>query len=122
MDDTIYRDFMIKCLGKAFDERRQSFLDMKKKRDQGKQIKYRYNPQTDYDIKLPEYIFDNVSGNLINNPRLQTIKVSVENSEEPTETSESVGDLPQMVARNVKKFESETKYPFLDTDYISEAY
>lgn len=130
MDDTIYRDFMIKCLGKAFDERRQSFLDMKKKRDQGKQIKYRYNPQTDYDIKLPEYIFDNVSGNLINNPRLQTIKVSTESSEEeptetnesPKETSDAAGDLPQMVARNVKKFESETKYPFLETDYVSEAY
>jgi hypothetical protein len=51
----------------------------------------------------------------MNNPRLQTIKVSIE-------SSESVGDLPQMVARNVNKFESETKYPFLDTDYISEAY
>ena len=121
---------MIKCLGKAFDERRQSFLDIKKKISQGQRTKYRYNPQTDYDIKLPEYIFDNVSGNLINNPRLQTIKVSTESSEEePTETSESpketsdaAGDLPQMVARNVKKFESETKYPFLETDYISEAY
>ena len=74
MDDTIFREFQINCLGKSMDGRRQYFLDMKKKKDQGRQIIYRYNPQTDFDHKLPDFSFDNTSGNMIKNERLYTIK------------------------------------------------
>jgi hypothetical protein len=62
MDDTIFREFQINCLGKSMDGRRQYFLDMKKKKDQGRQIIYRYNPQTDFDHKLPDFSFDNTVG------------------------------------------------------------
>jgi hypothetical protein len=76
MDDTMYREFMISCLGKAFDARRQMFLDYKKKREQGKRTAYRYDPQENFHDKLPNYVFDNTSGNVINNPKLYTIQIS----------------------------------------------
>jgi hypothetical protein len=87
MDETIYREFLITCLGKAFDSKRNNFFEMKKKREQGRQIIYRYNPETDYDDKLPDYKFANTSGNEIKNPSLQTIrrKERSNSSEESTE-------------------------------------
>uniref|UniRef100_A0A6C0H1C9 Uncharacterized protein n=1 Tax=viral metagenome TaxID=1070528 RepID=A0A6C0H1C9_9ZZZZ len=85
MDDTIYREFQINCLGKALDPMRYAFIEFQKKLSEGKRTKYRYNPKTDYDLKLPEFIFDNTSGNLIKNNRLMTVKS--ENSE--TVSSES---------------------------------
>jgi len=81
MDDTIYREFQINCLGKSVDGRRQYFINIMKKLGQGKQTVYRYNPQTDYDHKVPEYHFDNTSGNKIKNTNLFTINVVNENSE-----------------------------------------
>ena len=129
MDDTIYREFQINCLGKALDPMRYAFVDMQTKLSQGKRIKYRYNPRTDFDIKLPDYIFDNTSGNLIKNPKLQTIKNynSSEDSTESTVSTEqsdsenSVSTKPPMIARAIfKKEDSETKYPFLNSDYTSE--
>lgn len=132
MDDTIYREFQINCLGKALDPKRYAFVDMQTKLSQGKRIKWRYNPRTDYDLKLAEYTFDNTSGNLIKNPKLQTIKNSNTSEEsESTEQSESsdkstisensVSTKPPMVSRSIfKKEDSETNYPFLDSNYSSE--
>jgi hypothetical protein len=138
MDDTIYREFQINCLGKALDPMRYAFVDMQTKLSQGKRIKWRYNAKTDYDLKLPDYTFDNTSGNLIKNPILRTIKNSNESSENSeTESSEtqqtessnntsessedSISTKPPMVARAIfRKEDSETKYPFLDSDYSSE--
>jgi hypothetical protein len=134
MDDTIYREFQINCLGKALDPMRYAFVDMQTKLSQGKRIKYRYNPRTDFDLKLPDFIFDNTSGNLIKNPKGLTIKnsnLSTESSENSTESSvstteqsdseNSVSTKPPMIARAIfKKEDSETKYPFLNSDYTSE--
>jgi hypothetical protein len=132
MDDTIFREFQINCLGKSVDSRRQYFLDIMKKKSQGRQILYRYNPQTDYDHKLPDYYFDNTSGNLIKNPKLYTIKsdtsdsegseITSEDSVKSETNSEKKSGLPQMVSRNVKNIDTETKYPFMDSDYTSEAF
>ena len=82
MDDTIFREFQINCLGKSVDGRRQYFINIMKKLGQGKQVIYRYNPQTDYDHKVPEYSFDNSSGNKIKNTNLFTIQVVNEDSSE----------------------------------------
>jgi hypothetical protein len=92
MDNTIFREFMITCLGKAFDSRRQAFLDMKKKREQGKRILYRYDPQENFHDKLPNYIFDNTSGNLINNPKLYTIKTDNKSSVKSDDTADADAD------------------------------
>jgi hypothetical protein len=134
MDDTIYREFQINCLGKALDPMRYAFVDMQTKLAQGKRIKYRYNPRTDFDLKLPDFIFDNTSGNLIKNPKGLTIKnsnLSTESSENSTESSvstteqsdseNSVSTKPPMISRALfKKEDSETKYPFLESNYSSE--
>jgi len=82
MDDTIFREFQINCLGKAVDGRRQYFINIMKKLGQGKQVIYRYNPQTDFDHKVPDFNFDNTSGNKIKNTYLYTIKVVNEDSTE----------------------------------------
>lgn len=81
MDDTIFREFQINCLGKSVDGRRQYFINIMKKLGQGKQTVYRYNPQTDFDHKVPDYHFDNTSGNKIKNTNLFTIYVVNEDSE-----------------------------------------
>jgi hypothetical protein len=139
MDETIYREFLITCLGKTFDSKRNNFLEMKKKREKGKQIIYRYNPETDYDDKLPDYKFANTSGNEIKNPQLQTIRKndrsnsSEESTEYATETetetetasesevennsissksseiSTGTDALPPVIARAVRKFRKENK-------------
>ena len=81
MDDTIFREFQINCLGKAIDSRRQHFLDMTRKRDQGKQALYRYNPKTDHDHKVPNYIFDNTTGSRIQNSNHYSIYVMNDSSD-----------------------------------------
>jgi len=82
MDDTIFREFQINCLGKSVDGRRQYFINLAKKLNQGKQPLYRYNPNTDFDHKIPEYHFDNTSGNIIKNTNLFTIYVINDTSSE----------------------------------------
>jgi len=127
MDDTIFREFQINCLGKALDPKRYAFVDMQTKLSQGKRIKWRYNPQTDHDLKLPDYTFDNTSGNMIKNPHLRTIKntdssdsESEQSDNESTTSENSVSTKPPMIARAIFREDSETKYPFLDTNYSSE--
>jgi hypothetical protein len=167
MDNTIYREFVIECLGKATDWKRHAFFDRKDKYLKGKQVIYKYNPKTDYDDKLPDYKFDNCSGNEIKNPYFLTLKKkegnnssedsteydsSIQSSDEKnTESHEETDKLPPVIARAVRKFkigkkkgskkgskktskkgskkggkkiESETKYPFLNSeyDYTSELY
>jgi hypothetical protein len=185
MDNTIYKEFIIECLGKATDWKRHAFFDRKEKYLKGKMVMYKYNPKTDYDDKLPDYKFANTSGNEIKNPQLQTIRKnnrsnsSEESTEYATETesetdseetasesevennsissnaselSKGTDALPPVIARAVSKFrkgskkgkkgskktkvknitkkvtkkgtkkggkkiESETKYPFLNSEY-----
>jgi hypothetical protein len=143
MDDTMYREFMISCLGKAFDARRQQFLDYKKKREQGKRTLYRYDPQENFHDKLPNYIFDNTSGNIINNPKLYTIqtknsdvklkRLSKKSSKKSSKRSskKSSRKNKRSLAEEVVEIDmnkTETKYPFDDpllspySQYTSEAY
>ena len=89
MDDTLYREFQINCLGKALDPMRYAFVNLQKKLSEGKRIKWRYNPQTDFDIKLPDFTFENTSGNLINNPKIRTIKSSDSSSSESESETET---------------------------------
>jgi len=135
MDDTIYREFQINCLGKALDPMRYAFVDMQTKLAQGKRTKWRYNARTDFDLKLPDYTFDNTSGNIIKNPRMRTVRISESSDESEVTESEisessdninitsenSVSTKPPMISRALfKKEDSETRYPFLDSNYSSE--
>ncbi len=87
MDDTIFREFQISCLGKSLDPMRYAFIKMQKKLAEGKAIKWRYNPRTDQEDKLPEFSFDNESGNEIKNSKYMTIKS--DSSESDSESSQN---------------------------------
>ena len=135
MDDTLFREFQINCLGKALDPMRYAFVDMQTKLAQGKRIKWRYNPRTDFDLKLPDYSFDNTSGNIIKNSRLMTIKTdssdvdtsdlsdssspqlnrTLEDSEVDTsqEDAQSASLVPPMVERS--RVQSRARYALFDT-------
>ena len=65
LDDTIYQEFSMTCIGKPKDLLRESFLTAKKKKEQGKQIKFTYTP-TGQPGKKPNFKFDNSSGEIIN--------------------------------------------------------
>jgi len=61
LDKTIFQEFTFKCIGEPKDLLRESFLMAKKKREQGKQMKFLYKP-TGQPGKKPNFRFDNTSG------------------------------------------------------------
>ena len=64
MDNTPYREFIIKCTGRTIDPMRKAFLKMNKKRQDKKNTMFVYNPATQKETyKAPEVIFKNTSGN-----------------------------------------------------------
>jgi hypothetical protein len=65
LDDTIFQEFTMSCIGEPKDLLRESFLMAKKKREQGKQAKFLYKP-TGQPGKKPNFKFDNSSGEIIN--------------------------------------------------------
>lgn len=64
LDDTIFQEFSMSCIGEPKDLLRESFLNAKKKREQGKQMKFLYKP-TGSPGKKPNFKFDNTSGEVI---------------------------------------------------------
>jgi hypothetical protein len=64
LDKTIFQEFTMSCIGEPKDLLRESFLIAKKKREQGKRIKFTYNP-TGQPGKKPNFNFDNSSGELM---------------------------------------------------------
>jgi hypothetical protein len=65
LDDTIFQEFSMSCIGEPKDLLRESFLIAQKKREQGKQAKFLYKP-TGQPGKKPNFRFDNSSGEIIN--------------------------------------------------------
>ena len=65
LDDSIFQEFSMTCIGEPKDLLRESFLLAKKKREQGKKIKFTYTP-TGTPGKKPNFKFDNSSGEIIN--------------------------------------------------------
>jgi hypothetical protein len=64
LDKTIFQEFTMSCIGEPKDLLRESFLLAKKKREQGKMVKFLYKP-TGQPGKKPNFKFDNSSGELI---------------------------------------------------------
>jgi hypothetical protein len=64
LDDTIFEEFSMSCIGEPKDLLRESFLTAQKKREQGKQIKFLYKP-TGNPGKKPNFRFENTSGEVI---------------------------------------------------------
>ncbi len=65
LDKSIFQEFTYECNGEPTDVLRASFLDIVKKREQGKQAKFLYKPKGTPG-KKPNYKFDNTTGEIIN--------------------------------------------------------
>jgi len=66
LDKSPFQEFTLQCLGSTEDPLRMAMLEGKKRKDAGKQIKFRYDPKGKPG-KVPEYRFTNSSGNEIQN-------------------------------------------------------
>jgi hypothetical protein len=67
LDDTLFQDFMITCIGDTSDPMRDTWLDRQKKFKEGKRVIFKYDPSKKQN--KPEYKFPNTSGNIIRNAR-----------------------------------------------------
>lgn len=66
LDQSPFKDFTYKCYGNPVDLVRESRINIIERKNKGKILKYRYNPSGKKGI-VPNYIFDNISGNQIIN-------------------------------------------------------
>jgi hypothetical protein len=69
MDNTPFSEFTFECSGDAIDPIRQSRLNIIEKVKSGKKVKFMFDPERNKDGKVPEFKFDNTSGNPIQNPK-----------------------------------------------------
>ena len=74
LDGSPFQDFKFKCIGEPVDLIREGRLAIIDKKKKGKQLTFRYDP-TGKPTKIPEYIFDNVSGNEVLNNKNLIIKI-----------------------------------------------
>lgn len=64
MDNTPYREFVVKCAGTIVDQRRKYFLEIMNKKLKRKNPTFSYTPATQKNtFNLPDYKFTNISGN-----------------------------------------------------------
>ena len=63
-DDSPFQEFTTDCIGVPLDQMRESFEQGARKKEQGKRMKFMYNP-TGKDLPVPTYIFKNHSGDEI---------------------------------------------------------
>ena len=77
LDDTIYKDFFADCIGHTVDFIRQFHLNRnnKKKRYSSLSIIPSYDPDENKSFNPNNYSFDNISGNIINNPKDKIYKI-----------------------------------------------
>jgi hypothetical protein len=66
LDKSPFQEFTLQCLGSTEDPLRMAMLEGKRRKDAGKQMKFRYDPKGKPG-KVPEYRFGNSSGNEILN-------------------------------------------------------
>lgn len=64
LDRSPYQEFTLQCLGSTEDPLRMERLESRRKKEAGKQIKYRYEPRGTVG-KIPNFNFNNSSGNEI---------------------------------------------------------
>jgi hypothetical protein len=74
IDTSPFEDFKMNCIGKPVALDRLERLTIISKKKKGKQLKFRYEP-TGKIVKIPEFIFDNVSGNEVINTKNLILKL-----------------------------------------------
>ena len=64
IDSTPYKEFIIRCSGETIDQGREFRLGLVKRKAAGSKLLFTYDPNGKKDYKVPEYKFENTSGNL----------------------------------------------------------
>ena len=64
IDNSPFKEFILKCSGDTIDQAREFRLNILKKKQKGQRTIFTYDPATQKNAKIPEYIFTNTSGNL----------------------------------------------------------
>jgi hypothetical protein len=68
MDNSPYREFVVRCSGKTVDSGRQYFLNMQDKKAQKKSWSFNYDPSTIKEGFIPPHVtYKNTSGNIYKN-------------------------------------------------------
>ena len=83
VDDTLFQDFVIDCIGKTIEPSRERRLEIMRKKVQKKRYSYNYNPSSKRSDPESNYRFANLSGNAIRNPKnLRLIEDAPDEEEE----------------------------------------
>jgi len=75
LDDTPFQEFQLECLGETIDFQRKNRLKLTKRKELGKNLVYRYQPDQDNNSLSEEYNFPNEAGTLITNDKAKFIKL-----------------------------------------------
>ena len=67
LDDSPFKEFVLECIGKPVEQMRAAMEKGLKKIKEGKRFKFDYIPKDGVEIRLPNFNFENQSGNLIKN-------------------------------------------------------
>lgn len=75
LDDTIYKDFDVNCIGHTVDFMRKFHLKIKMKNYSSTSSIQTYDPDENKIFNPEKYTFSNSSGNIINNPKDKIFKI-----------------------------------------------
>ena len=107
-EDTLFRDFIVECIGEGIHPDREVGLRMEARRKKNKKAYYMYDPEKDVKSADTTYNFSNMSGNEVKNPKNSKLKeykspteIDIDEEVEPEPEVESVKeDTPSVVVPN----------------------
>ena len=92
-DDTLFKEFVLNCVGKTTTPQMEKAERMEKKKKAGKKYMWNYNPENDKDKEnVTKYFFKNSSGNRINNPKNYKIDMSVASIGDVDDINDEIDD------------------------------
>lgn len=93
LDDTVFKDFVVYCMGDTKPPERERQEKIKQRKLKNKPYVFRYNPDDGIREATNNYVFSNSSGNPINNPKnlklTGQIKSEYEDEDEDIDESEN---------------------------------
>ncbi|ATZ80711.1 poly(A) polymerase catalytic subunit [Bodo saltans virus] len=85
LDNTIFADFTLDCIGEEITSEKAKRMKIAKRKAKKKPIIYRYTPADEYRESTPKYIYSNTSGNKIVNTKNLLLGNNVKNDDDDTE-------------------------------------
>jgi ASC-1-like (ASCH) protein len=93
LDETIFADFTLACIGEEITSEKAKRLKVAKRKAKKKPIIYRYIPADEYRETTPKYIYGNTSGNKILNSNTKKLKLGKDSiDDEETDIEENEND------------------------------